>query len=460
MAEAKAANGEASRGAVWRTVLLLIGYEICATFVTIFSTEKLSYLYKERLSLAATASATLGVIVYSAQYARPAFGALSDFVPLFGYHRRSYLALASLLSAAAFLALALAHHYAYTMVLCLVAQAVAGVTIGAIVVDAVFVRIGNATRQVQRLQTLQISLPSVLLLLFGARLSGYVTQHWSYRDCFLATAYSALAMLPLLLLIDERRVTRVPLLDETKEAQAQRWRDQRADRESTWRALRSEIGTSGFWVIVAFVLYVWLTPTSSTALFYYEVDHLRFTKQLIGNLNAYSNAGYLGGYLLFGLFASHLPMRTIVWGIVATFALSGIPAFFLHDALSAKIIFALSGLISSPGSLGVATLGARACPPRAEAIVYAIVLAAADLGSTCSDVIGSSIYTLFSHGHHLTRGYYALNTAALIYILPAALFIPFMPAWARSRQIPEPIRPSGTFPIGKEIEDSAKLQSN
>ncbi len=448
--------GEA-RWAVWRTVLLLAGYEVCATFVTIFSGEKLSFLYKERLALAATASATLGVVAYTAQYARPAFGALSDFVPLFGYHRRSYLAIASALSSASFFALALARQYSYVPVLCLVALTVTGVTIAAIVIDAAMVHVGNATGQVQRLQTLQISLPSVLLLAFGAHLSGYVTQHWSYRACFTAAGCSALAIAPLILLIDERRVRRAAFLDETPEARAQRERDKRADRAAVLQALRSAVGSGGFWVVIAFVLYVWLMPTSNTAQLYYEVDQLHFSKQLIGNLNACANAGYLGGYLLFGLLAPRLPMRVIVWGIVGTFALSVVPAFFLRSALSAEVIFVLSGLISSPGSLGVATLGARACPPGAEAVVYAAVLAAADLGSMCSDVVGSSIYTLFSHGHHLTRGYYALNTAALIYILPAALFIPFMPAWARSRQTlaeqthAEPIHPSGTFPVGKEI---------
>ncbi len=196
-----------ARAAVWRIALLIAGFQICSTFITVFSAEKLNFLYKDRLSLSANAFAAFGIVAAGATYLRPLFGACSDFAPIFGIHRRSYFTLASLLLTAAFLALAVTRHYAYTLVLALVILTGAGTTIAVVVTDAISVCVSNATGQVQRLQTLQISLPSVLLLAFGAHLSRYVTQHWSYRACFTAAGCSALAIAPLIFLIDERRVT-------------------------------------------------------------------------------------------------------------------------------------------------------------------------------------------------------------------------------------------------------------
>ena len=85
--------------------------------------------------------------------------------------------------------------------------------------------------RVSQLQTVQWLVPSVMMILFGAHLSGYVTQHWSYRSCFQAAALAALVALPLVGLIDERRAVHG--------AGAERRQSQRLDRTETAAALRS-----------------------------------------------------------------------------------------------------------------------------------------------------------------------------------------------------------------------------
>ena len=55
--------------------------------------------------------ASLVILLAIPDYLRPVIGAGSDFFPLLGYHRRSYYALATLMSALGFFGLSLLPHY-------------------------------------------------------------------------------------------------------------------------------------------------------------------------------------------------------------------------------------------------------------------------------------------------------------------------------------------------------------
>jgi hypothetical protein len=76
------------------------------------------------------------------------------------------------------------------------------------------------------------------------------------------------------------------------------------------------------------------------------------------------------------------------------------------------------------------------------------VLAAIALGGTLSEKLGAFLYDFFgpantAHGYSITHGWnYALWIGFGFTVL-AAVFIPFLPAWARSN---EPLRRQSTAP--------------
>ena len=94
----------------WRVALLMAGTVSVLALVSTFSSEKLSFLYKDQLHLSAGAMASLGILLAVPSYFRPFIGAGSDLFPLLGYHRRSYYALAVLLGALGFFGLSLLTH--------------------------------------------------------------------------------------------------------------------------------------------------------------------------------------------------------------------------------------------------------------------------------------------------------------------------------------------------------------
>ena len=138
-----------------RIALFMAGTVAVGTLAGTFSAEKLNFLYKDQLHLAAGGAATLAVFLSVPDYLRPFIGAGSDFFPLLGYHRRSYYALAALLGALGFFCLSLLPHYSYLTTALLVIVTVAGGVTAMIMADAVMVTVGNREGIVGRIQAVQ-----------------------------------------------------------------------------------------------------------------------------------------------------------------------------------------------------------------------------------------------------------------------------------------------------------------
>ena len=434
-------DARAQSAAFWRVALLMAGTVAVVTLVGTFSGEKLAFLYKDQLRLSASAVASLGILLAVPTYFRPFIGAGSDLFPLFGYHRRSYYALAVLLGASGFFGLSLLTRPSYWTTALLVIVTVAGGVTLMIMADAVMVSVGNRTGTVPRLQGIQQFVPYALSFVALARLSGYVTQHWSYASCFRTAALMALLALPLTLLIDEKRISRRQQEHETLEEHAERKEAKARDHAESVAALRQATKSPGLWAVIAYIFYFTLTPSGSTAQFYFEVDTLHFSKQFIGDLGQWSSAGVILGILTVIAISRRISVRALVWGGWAIGTLSYLLNFALRDETSAKIIFFVISYFGIMASLSLLTLSARACPPKVEGTVYALFIAAIGLAGTLSNKIGGMLYDDYGVPHHsAVHGWYALNLWGFGLTVLAAGLIPLMPAWARSTQ-PLSIKP-------------------
>lgn len=420
--------------AFWRVAFLMAGTVTAWILVATFSAEKLSFLYKDELHLSAGGTATLAILLAVPQYLRPVIGASSDLFPLFGYHRRSYYVLAALLGAAGYYSLSLFPHPSYWTTALLVMVTIAGAATLMIMADTVMVTVGNRTGTVGRIQSVQQFLPLLLSFVYLAHLSGYVTQHWSYAQCFQAAALLSLLPLPLTLLIDEKRTLSRPRAEETPEEHAAQAAAKQAERTRTLAALREASQSPGLWAVVAFVFYLIFTPGTNTALFYYKVNTLHFSKQFIGDLGRYGSAGSMLGIAAFALFSRRASVFSIVLGAwLLDCSLYAID-FALHDALTAKIVTFGAAFLGIVYSLCLYTLAARACPPQIAGTIYGLFMAAILLAGTLGEKVGSSLYDHYGPAsyHSIAYGWFALNGWGLALTIPAGLLIFFLPAWAKS----------------------------
>lgn len=419
----------------------LVGALICSsviigTMVGVFSAEKLLFLYKDALHLNASAAATIGIITGIPSYIRPFMGMTSDLVPLFGFHRRPYYAISWLLAAAGFAALGLVHSYSTPAVITLLIVTATGANLRFVVMDAVMVAIGNRSGTVGRFQALQQGVPLLLGITFAGPLGGYVTAHWTYSACFLTAAAFSLIGTPLSLLIPERRAVAGPHPGETGEEHRARTAAGDAERARNAAALREAAKSPALWVLVAYVFYLIFTPGTNTAQFYYSVDVLHFSKQFLGNLGRAGSAGAILGLVLFFSLSRRMPVRSLVWGAYLMDCSIYLVMAGLRSHASAWPITLTYNAISSIYNLCLLTLAARACPPGAEGTIYGLVMSATYLAGSLGEKLGASIYTAqgpASH-HSIAHGWYGLLTAGFLMTVVSIIFIPFLPAWAKSSE--------------------------
>ena len=430
------AQASAPKSDLYRIIALTVLAVTAIVFVNTFTLEKLLFLYKEQLHLTPGGVGTLGIIAGIPSYLQPFMGAFSDLNPLAGYHRRSYFVLGGIVAAAGYLSLAWQTHYTFGTVVSLVVIALAGSILISVMLNAVLVVTGNATGTFSQLQTLLYLVGYGWVLAYTGHLSGYVTQHWSYRHAFEAAAVASLLMTPLALLIPETRrvgqgagvmpedliVRNAARLEERRQALA---------------VLKSAAASPGLWVLVVFIFYLIVTPGTSTAQVFFETDALHLSKQFIGNLSRWTAGGVLTALLVFGVASARLPIRALVWGAWLMDCAAYLLLLNIHNPLSAEIVSYLVALTGTVYGLCLYTLAGRACPVGAEGVVYGLVLSAIALGGTLGDKLGGTLYDLFgpgNHAHHysVAHGWTSMLWFGFGFTVLAAGFIPFLPAWAKS----------------------------
>jgi MFS family permease len=108
---------------------------------------------------------------------KPAFGLLSDFVPLFGSRRRSYLLLANGVAALSLLLLAFVPLSTGTrwLLFALLLPTTMGIALGDVIVDALMVEKGQPLGLTGRFQSIQWTAANAALLLAGF-FGGYIAE--------------------------------------------------------------------------------------------------------------------------------------------------------------------------------------------------------------------------------------------------------------------------------------------
>jgi MFS family permease len=311
---------------------------------------------------------------------KPLYGLLSDFVPLFGYRRKSYLLLLNLLAAASFMA-STGVGSADVLMLMLTLTGV-GVAASDVVVDAMMVHAGRETGRTRLFQGLQWSSLNVAAIGSGIAGSYICARYAADAPAALRTALWIAACIPFivailtwLLVADQRAAINLPEL------------------RATARALLGAFKSRQLWLVVAFLFLIHFNPGVVTPMY----DHLEHKVGLdhayLAVLDTTSSAGMAAGALLFTLTMSGRmsTKRTVSIGLLVG-AAGLLPLLFITDKRSAAIAYAIYGLTYMIASLSQLTVAAEACPPRVEAVVFAALMSVTNLSMSWCDVVGSKMY--------------------------------------------------------------------
>ena len=251
---------------------------------------------------------------------KPAYGLLSDFVPLFGHRRKSYLLLTSALAAGAGLAMGLAAPPRYWWLAGLFTVMGLGLAFTDVLVDALMVENGKPLGLTGAFQAVQWGAVYAASVLVG-ELGGFLAERRSLSAAFVLAALFPLTSFGMTLFF----VHDVPA---------------RADREAfrqTMAAIRAALGERDVWLVAGFLFFWTFSPSFGPALLYYQADVLGFSQQFIGHLGALGALAAVGGAFIYAPLSRQVPLKRLINASIGM-GVAGTLAYLIYrDAWSAVV---------------------------------------------------------------------------------------------------------------------------
>jgi predicted MFS family arabinose efflux permease len=340
--------------------------------------QPLSYYLKTSQGWTAAQITGFTSLLYLAWIVKPLYGLISDFVPLFGYRRKSYLVLVNVAAIGGFAwATQLTAPSEIFLALAITAYAMA---ISSTLCGAVLVENGQrlrATGSFVNQQWLWFNIAAMVAAVAGGQLVQRLSPDKALHGAAAIVAVAPIAVVAgSLLSIPERKVS----------INVQGLKD-------TFEGLKSSLRRRELWLIAGFLFLYNFSPGLSTPLYFTMTDSLQFSQSYIGILSSISALGWIVGALLYRRLFSELTLKqllniSIAFGIFATAAF-----LFLSNEAAAAVIYFCNGFAGMLAMVATLTLAADYCPPRAEGFTFAAFMSVSNLASTLANNIGSLLYT-------------------------------------------------------------------
>ena len=333
---------------------------------------------------------------------KPLYGVLSDFVPLFGYRRKTYLIAANVLAIGAFLwstQLTAPGELAFALQLTAYAMATSSTVCGAVLVENGHT-LGQAGKFVNQ-QWLWFNIAAMAAAIVGGQLVQHLPPASALHTAALIVAIAPIMVLfGTLFLIPERK-TRI-----------------------TTSMLRDGLGSllatgkqRELWIVGIFLFLYYFSPGLTTPLYYTMTDKLKFSQSFIGILGSITAAGWVVGALLYRRLLDTTSSKRILNVSIALGTLTTAAYLLLFNEATAIVLNFCSGFAAMLATVATVTLAADYCPPRSEGFSFAVMMSLINLATASGDIIGSY---LFDHVFHNTLAPLVLVSAgftALAFVL-------------------------------------------
>lgn len=313
---------------------------------------------------------------------KPFYGLVSDFLPLFGYRRKSYLLFANAAAMGGFFLvtqLTAPHQLVFALMLTAYAMAISSTLCGAVLVE-----------HGQRLQESgtfvnQQWLWYNIAAMTAAILGGQLVQHLAptsalHTAAAIVTCAPVIVIFGTLFLIPEKKA---PINFEGM--------------KHTLEGLGAVFKRRHLWIIAGFVFLYYFSPGMSTPLYFIMTDNLKFSQAYIGLLGSIAAAGWVFGAYLYRRYMKQLAIKTLLNLSIAIGTAASLLFLFLWNEPTAAIISFCSGIAAMFATVATITLAADHCPRRAEGFAFAILMSIINLATALADNLGSYLFTHVFH---------------------------------------------------------------
>jgi hypothetical protein len=369
--------------------------------------QPLSYYLKTAQGWTPAQIAAFTSLLYVAWIVKPLYGLISDFVPLFGYRRKSYLVLVNIAAVVGFVWTT--QLSAPSVLFIALAVAAYAMAISSTLYGAVLVENGQRLRATDRFvnqQWLWYNVAAIAAAIAGGQLVQRLLPLQAVHGAAAIAAFTPVVVVAgALLLVPERKA---PI-------NIQGMKD-------SFASLKSSLGRRELWLIAAFLFLYNFSPGLSTPLYFTMTDTLKFSQSYIGILSSISALGWIVGALLYRPLFGDLSLRRLLSVSIGFGALTTAAFLFLSSEASAAILYFGAGFAGMLAMVATLTLAADYCPPGAEGFTFAALLSVGNLASTLANNVGALLYT---HTFHQNLQPLVVISAAVTAV--AFLVVPLLP---------------------------------
>ena len=320
---------------------------------------------------------------------KPLYGFISDILPLFGYHRKTYIFLSGIIGSAAWLSLGTIVNSGPTATMMILLSSFS-VALSDVIVDSIVVERARS-ESAEKLGSLQSLCWAISAIggLCTAYFSGLLLEYFTTR-----TVFSITALFPIITSFVAWLITEKPMNKDDQKNNYDHIKYQLVQ-------IRQAITKKAVLLPTVFI-FVWhATPNAESAFFYFTTNELQFQPEFLGRVRLVTSFASLVGVWAFQRYFKTISFRTMfTWGIFLSTALGmttlllvthtnrllGINDhwFSLGDNL---IITVIGKIVFMP----VLVLATKLCPPGIEATFFALIMSVFNLGGTVSYWLGSMI---------------------------------------------------------------------
>jgi MFS family permease len=308
---------------------------------------------------------------------KPLFGLVSDFIPLFGYRRKSYLIIASICAIGAYAWIARLtepSEFALLLVLTSFAMATASTLCGALLAE---------NGQSFRLSSTFVGqqwLWFYIAIMASSFIGGELIQRLPPLSALQAAAGVA-AVAPIAVILAS-----LFLLSERKS------RANREEMQRTFRSVVTALKSAKLYLVALFLFLYSFAPGFGTPLYYFMTDELKFSQSYIGILGSIASAGWIAGALVHRYFLSKMSSKALLYLSIVLGTLAAASFLLLADEVTAAIVNFANGAAMMIATIASLTLAADYCPKRAEGFAFAGLMSIMNLADVFSNNIGAFLY--------------------------------------------------------------------
>jgi MFS family permease len=307
---------------------------------------------------------------------KPLLGPLSDFVPLFGYRRKSYLLLTSAACSFAFFWLYFVRpdNSRYVLLLGMLFMSTLAIAFSDVVVDAMMIEHGQARGLTGVFQSVQWACTYSATVLTGV-IGGFLSARGLEYVAFLICGVLSLGTFVLAWNAREEKVVRRP--GATREAVSE----------------LVEAARSPALIGIAIYLVLWsFEPLSTTVVYLHMTEQMDLGEQLFGAALSALGVGCVIGSLGYGVVCRRIGRVALAHAGIVIGIASIVAFWMMRGPVTALLAHALVGITYVVGVLIQLDLAAQLVPPRVAATSFAVLMALTNFASSLAEASGGMLY--------------------------------------------------------------------